>query len=99
MKFVVRKRIAILDTTASGVRGGVQIFRNGTAIYDGAKAMDGVTAAEPGEFVGGTGLDSEWGFEFSPQDKIEIKASLIRGGNAISLAVHGSLTGYLVPVD
>ena len=97
VRFVVRKRLAILDTTAGAVRGGITLLRNGVIVYDGAGAMDGVTATEPGEFLGGTGLDSEWDFEFDAGDKIELTAKLIRGGTAVSVAVHGSLTGYLVP--
>ncbi len=98
-RFLVRRRLSILDTTAGAVRGGITIIRNSSNVYDGASAMDGVVATEAGEYLGATGLDLEWFTSFEPSDVITMTANLIRGLTAVSCNVHGSIIGYLVPVQ
>lgn len=99
-KFICRRRVSLLDTTASAVRGGVRVNRNSGTVYDGSVAPSWVTAAvESGEWVGATGLDFEWPYEFAAGDTVELTAFLVRGGAAVTCTVHAALIGSLVPAN
>ena len=97
-RFVVRRRIVLLDTTATPT-GGVVLKADNAVVHNGATGPEGITLggnAVGGEFLGASGSDQEFPQEFAPGVTLVLSAILVRGGVAISCSVLAQLVGYLV---
>jgi hypothetical protein len=97
-RFIVRRRIVLLDTTATPT-GGVILKADTAEIHNGYAGPSGLTpgpGAVAGEFLGASGSDQEFAAEFRAGVVLDLSAKLTRGAAAISCSVLAQLVGYLV---